>query len=137
MEKLSKPFPVPIAPFLGELYITHFGEKELVLEMEIQERHLNPWKIVHGGVLFSLADTAAGCLPIMQGKKVVTLSSHISYLKAAGTGRIRAKAEARHRGQSTWMLRVDVMQGEVLLAEASFTFFVLGQVKKISLDSYR
>jgi len=37
MEKLSSLSPSPIAPFLGELISLILAEKELVLEMEIQE----------------------------------------------------------------------------------------------------
>ena len=56
------------------------------LEYKIKKDGLNPIGIVHGGILFGFADTAAGALACMTGKFPLTTSSNMNYLKP-GTGK--------------------------------------------------
>jgi len=55
--------------------------------MVLDERHFNPIGSVHGGCIFSLADTVAGAAAFSLGKCCTTLSAHTSFLKAAMTDR--------------------------------------------------
>ena len=49
-------------------------------EIEIKPVHLNPIGTVHGGVLFTLADTIGGLASISRGGFSTTVSSDIVYL---------------------------------------------------------
>lgn len=78
--------------------IAKLTEEECVLEYEIKEDGLNPMGMVHGGLLFGLADTSAGALAFYTGKKCVTTSANMNYLNPAKEGKIYAKATALKLG---------------------------------------
>ena len=90
---------------------------------------LNVHNMVHGGVLFSLADSTAGASCVSFGKKVVTLNSSINYIKPMGVGKIIAKGEVVHKGNKTMVSNVNVYDSSTnsLLCTGTFTFFVIGQ----------
>ena len=46
-------------------------------EIEIDERHLNPGKSVHGGCIYTLADIVGGVAAWSRGNYVVTTSGYI------------------------------------------------------------
>lgn len=64
-----------------------------VAEVEISERHHNGASIVHGGLLFTLADFALGAASNSYGKVALTINSHISYFKKSDSGKLRAEAK--------------------------------------------
>ena len=80
------------------------------------------------GVL-SLADSASGAACVSYGKKIVTLSSSINFLKSVDSGTMIATGEVVHNGNSTMVVDVTVTRQEYdkLLATASFTMFVIGK----------
>ncbi|MFZ7101922.1 MAG: PaaI family thioesterase [Peptococcaceae bacterium] len=68
---------------LIDMYIVELSPGEAVLEIPIQNDHLNPNNIVHGGVTFSLADTAMGMAIRTLNHNSVTIETNINYLKPA------------------------------------------------------
>ncbi|EJP19510.1 hypothetical protein HMPREF1142_2321 [Peptostreptococcaceae bacterium AS15] len=103
------------------------GKSELSLR--VTENMLNAHDMVHGGVIFTLADSASGAACVSYGKKIVTLSSNMNFLKSIDTGTMIAKGEVVHNGNSTMVVDVNVSRQEddKLLATASFTMFVIGK----------
>lgn len=68
--------------------------KEVGFEFEIQEgyakgmlklqpKHMNPIGSVHGGVLFTMADTVGGTAATSRGRYVTTVSGNINFLRPA------------------------------------------------------
>jgi acyl-CoA thioesterase len=57
-------------------------ENKVVLKAEITETAMNFYGICHGAFVFGLGDTAMGIAAYNTGKKAITLTSNISYLKA-------------------------------------------------------
>lgn len=96
------------------------------VEMPLEDKHMNLFGGIHGGSLFSLADTAAGMASRTHGKNAVTLSATFNYLSAApeGTERIAAEAHTVRKGRTIIVLDTHVYAGEKLLANGSFTFYV-------------
>ena len=95
---------------------------------------LNPLGIPHGGIYFSLADTACGSAVAAYGTMAVTVNSSFNFLASAKEGD-RLTAEARElRGGRICVLEVRVTgeHGE-LFAAGTFTFRRLD--RKIDLDS--
>ena len=90
--------------------------------------HLNVLGIVHGGVLFSLADTVAGTAACTgRDYAVPTVNGLISYLKAGHrTSRIVAEAEEIKNGNafSVCECRICDDQGK-LLATTTMTYYHL------------
>src|SRR3546814_12955136 len=67
-----------------------------------RDRHFNPQGVAHGGVAYSLADTAMGgalhsLLP--DGQWCATLEIKFNYHVRVGEGRLTCEAEVRHRGK--------------------------------------
>ena len=63
--------------------IIELTSTKAVMECELKPSSLNPMGIAHGGLLFGLADTCAGILAFTTGKKCVTSSANMNYLKPA------------------------------------------------------
>ena len=99
------------------------------LSLEINENMLNVHNMVHGGVLFTLADSTSGAACVSYGKKIVTLSSSINFLKSVDSGTLIATGNVVHNGSSTMVVDVEVRRQEddILLVTSSFTMFVIGK----------
>ncbi|MDT8357019.1 MAG: PaaI family thioesterase [Methanomicrobiaceae archaeon] len=63
------------------------------VKMEIGENHTNSHGTVHGGALFTLADTAFALASNSHGIPAAAINAHISYLKSAREGTLYAEAE--------------------------------------------
>ena len=67
------------------------------IELDLAERHLQPFGIVHGGVLATLIDTAtfwAGFMRLPEDAGLVNVDLKLNYLKAVRAGRQISYAEA-------------------------------------------
>ena len=94
------------------------------IELNVGAHALNPYGIVHGGVLYAMADCAAGAAARSDGKTYVTLRGSLNYLQAASEGTITARSVVVYRGGTTCGIRVEITgEEDVLLAEGDFTMF--------------
>lgn len=96
-----------------------------VAEMDAEEQVLNLYGFVHGGALYTLADSTTWAAAHSDGRHYVTMSSSFHFLRSAKAGdTVQAEARARKRGCSTCYVEVDITGGEgELLATGAFTFF--------------
>ena len=86
------------------------------VEMVASDAHLNGVDMVHGGALFTLADLAFAAASNSHGTVAVAVNAHISYLKAAGPGKLTAEAEevSCHPRLASYTVRVRDEQGELV-----------------------
>ena len=63
------------------------------VKMEIRDRHKNSHGTVHGGAIFTLADTAFALASNSHGIPAAAINAHISYVKSASSGSLFAEAE--------------------------------------------
>lgn len=117
----------------------NFGQLELVeldhaiLRLDIRPESKNPYGMVHGGAIYTLADDATGTAAHTDGRSYVTQTSSMQFLRNQPEGTIRAEARVRHRGKSTCLVNVDITgEGGKLIATGEFTFFC---VDKALMDS--
>ena len=95
-----------------------------VLEGTITETSLNNFGIAHGGYIFGLADTAAGIAAMSKGRKAVTLSSNINYLKKAKGNKLVAKATLLKEGKNISNYEVSIYdEKDNLIAKATIEYF--------------
>ena len=90
----------------------------------VTEEDLNPVQVPHGGVYFTLADTACGAAMVAYGNVAVTINCSFSFLKGAKAGdKLTAEARELPGGRSICVLeaRVTGEAGE-LFAVGTFTF---------------
>jgi uncharacterized protein (TIGR00369 family) len=98
------------------------------------EEHYNPIGTVHGGVLATLLDSAAGCAvqsTLELGTGYTTLDLSIKYLRpvTVETGRIRAIGTVRHRGRRTALAEAELYDAtDRLLAHATSSCLLIPRV---------
>lgn len=90
----------------------------------VTEEDLNPLQVTHGGVYYTLADTACGSAMAAYGTMAVTVNSAFSFLKSAQAGdRLTAEARELPGGRSVCVLEVRVTgEAGTLFAVGTFTF---------------
>ncbi|MDO4316467.1 MAG: PaaI family thioesterase [Oscillospiraceae bacterium] len=95
-----------------------------VFRLTIRPESKNPYGMVHGGAIYTLADNAAGSAAHTDGRFYVTQTSALHFLRNQSSGTVRAAAWVRHRGKSTVLTAVDITgEDGKLLATGEFTFF--------------
>ena len=95
-----------------------------VFALTIRPESCNPYGMVHGGAIYTLADNATGAAAHSDGRYYVTQTSALHFLRNQSEGEIQADARVRHRGHSTCLVAVDILgEDEKLLATGEFTFF--------------
>lgn len=97
-------------------------------EIEIKPWHLNVLGVIHGGVLFSLADTVSGTAAAASGEyRVTTVSGNINYLRAGkNTSKITAEAVEVKNGKTFSVCDAKIFDDKgALLATTTMTFYHL------------
>lgn len=96
---------------LLNLHIDTAQDGEGAVSIRVDARLYHPQQIVHGGVIFTLADTAmAMALMSMlpSGTRTSTIEAKINFLLPVRTGELLATATIVHRGRSTAVLEATV-----------------------------
>jgi acyl-CoA thioesterase len=62
------------------------------VRMKIGKKHMNSHNTVHGGAIFTLADTAFALASNSHGIPAAAINAHISYVKSATAGSLYAEA---------------------------------------------
>lgn len=120
----------PLKAFLGlEIEDGEPGQAEAWLD--VGDDHMNPNGVVHGGVVFTLADTAMGraTMSILdEGQFCASIEVSVRFLRAVPAGRLRARVQVLHAGRRIVHLdgRVFVDGEEKPVAAVSGSFAVLG-----------
>lgn len=102
---------------LGIELVEH-GEGTAVLRMTVTPAMVNGHRIVHGGYLFLLADTAFACACNSHGPVTVAAGADIVFVAPAREGDVLvARAEERARFGRSGVYDVTVRRGEEVIAE--------------------
>ena len=93
--------------------------------MPFKSLYLNPYGSMHGGCLYSLADTVAGTLANSTGGNVMTVEGNLSFLEAAwNTQYVYCLARLRRCGSHLINVDVDITDDNGKLLDCgNFTFF--------------
>src|SRR5277367_5957073 len=96
------PTMMPFGALLGfEVEYVELGEASV--RMILDRRHNNVFGCTHGGVIFTLADTAIGLAHVAaltSQETGTTVESKINYLRPAFGGLLRAQARCVKQGQN-------------------------------------
>lgn len=110
----------------------HFTEMEKGFcrtELMITDFHLNPYGTLHGGVVYSLADTGMGgalSTLLEDDEQCATIEIKINYLKSMRSGRLVCETRVIHKGKNIAFLESVVKNPEdKLVATATGTFNIL------------
>ncbi len=99
------------------------------LSWDVDERHLQPWGLVNGGVYAAAVETACSLgasLAAGPERKVAGMENHTSFLRPVGGGALTCHAAPIHCGRSTqlWEARI-VDADERLVATGRLRLAVL------------
>jgi uncharacterized protein (TIGR00369 family) len=110
----------------------NLSRDEVVLEYDVDQRHLQPYGVVHGGMHCAAVETAcstgAGIDALARGQSVVGVENHTSFIRAvrAGTVRVTAVPITRGRRSQVWEATARNDQGQVVST---------GRVRLLCLDA--
>lgn len=116
----------PFADWLGvQLQPGEHGHCHAVLDTG--EQHMNPNGVVHGGAVYTLADTSMGTalmLTLPDGEYCATIEIKITYYAPAKPGRLACHAHVTHKTRRFAFLEAEVRQEQHVIARASGTFAI-------------
>jgi acyl-CoA thioesterase len=95
--------------------------------LEVKDFHVNSTGVVHGGALFTLADTAMGAAlysSLEEDEICATVEIKIAYFKPVFEGSVVCTAVVVNKGKSIASLEASIHQGDVLVSKASGTFSI-------------
>lgn len=127
MDSRGSPATFPLGEFLLLVVeVVSAGRAGAVLEVD--SRHLNPHGVVHGGVLFTMVDTAMGAATmslVAADELCASTEVRIRFLRPVRVGRLEASAEVTHRSGRTVDLESRVKNDGKLVATSTGSFAVI------------
>ena len=124
---MDKPPLSPFAAFLG-ISIDEFSKGRVLCSINLCDHHVNNGGRLHGGVLASLADTAAGAAVRTvkpRGAPAATTDLVISFIRPPTTNRLKAIAEVIHSGKRLYRVDIGIFCSEKLVAKTNATFILI------------
>ena len=119
--------PHPFADLLG-FEVLERGEGTCTSVLTVTEDHLNPHGIVHGAVVYALADTGmGGALTSLLAEDEIcsTIEIKINYFRPAVKGQLRCVTRVINKSRRTGVMESDVLdEQDRLLARAMGTFMI-------------
>ena len=105
------------------------GPGSAVVHMTVAEKHMNFNGTCHGGVLFSLADTAFGLASNSHGRLAAAVDAHIGFTAPARVGdALIATAREVSRSNRIGTYRVDVHRSDdSVMAAFTGTVYITGR----------
>ena len=129
----------PFADLIG--FIIERVEKGFSLcTLILNENHYNPYNTVHGGVLYTVADTGMGAAlsPFLENNQsCATIELTITYFKPVVKGTIECKSVLINKGKTVASLESEILNDGKLVAKAygSFSIFKVNRgFQKKNLD---
>lgn len=112
------------------------------VSIQVDKRLMHPQQMVHGGVIFTLADTAMSMALlsiIPPGTPFGTIEAKINYLLPVGEGELLAEGRLIHEGGSTAVMEATVYNltaaGKRAIAQILGTFYIKRQKRAASNGS--
>jgi 1,4-dihydroxy-2-naphthoyl-CoA hydrolase len=105
-----------LLPGFDRLYgleITYITEEEARAHVVVRDELLQPGGLVHGGVFAAIAESLSSAATwygvAREGRVAQGMSNQTSFLRPILAGTIHAVARRRHRGRTTWVWEVDIL----------------------------
>lgn len=112
-----------------DIYVEEIGPGYARVTKTVAAEDLNPLNFAHGGIYFSMADTACGSAMASHGYLAVTVNASYNYFRSAEAGdKLTAEATEVKTGKTICVYDVRITdQRGTLLGTGSFTFYRLEQ----------
>ncbi len=129
---MPKIFPLKSKGFnpFGELIGLNFtnlesGYTQCVLN--VNEKLLNPHKVLHGGVIYSMADTGMGGALyslLDESELCATIEIKIVYFKAVKSGNLTCETRVIHKSKKIAVMESEIINNKQLVAKAYGTYSI-------------
>ena len=116
----------PFAKLINLRYLEQ-GPGHSRCKVTIEEKHLNPNKVVHGAVIFALADVGMGSAihpTLAEGELCATVEIKINYFKPVREGDLVCTTTVVNRGKTLANLDSSVYCDDLLVAKANGTYAI-------------
>lgn len=121
--------PHPFADLIG-LVVTARDDGRSRSELLIAPAHLNPHQVVHGAVLFALADTGMGAAlypSLAAGESCATIELKLNFFRPATQGTLVCDSTIVNRGRTIANLESRILLGDKLVATANGNFAIFAR----------
>ncbi len=114
-------FQLPIDRAVGfdaqvGLEFVEVSPEQMRARIPVRDEIRQPYGLVHGGVYAAVAESLASygtAMAVMPEKKIAMgLSNHTSFLRPIREGTIHAVARPQHRGRTTWVWEVQLLDDD-------------------------
>jgi acyl-CoA thioesterase len=125
---LAHPSNHPFASTIGLHFSAPPGAGRSLCWLEVEEHLRNPHGVLHGGVIFSMADTGMGAALyslLAPDETTTTIEIKINYLQAVTQGRIECATRTIDKGAFIGVLESEIRNGNALVATALGTFAIV------------
>ena len=129
---MPKKFPLgskgfnPFCELIGLNFIkVSKGYSQCVLE--VNENLFNPHKVLHGGIMYSMADTGMGGALYTYLDKTelcATIEIKINYFKAVSSGTLTCDTKVIHKGKTSAVMESEITNDGQLVAKAIGTYSI-------------
>jgi acyl-CoA thioesterase len=112
---------------LIDLHVAESRQGHSVLSLTAADPHLNPHGVVHGAVLYAMADTGMGAAlypTLAAGEICATIEIKMNYFKPVQRGPITCTTELINRGRTLANLQSRVEQNGQLVAMANGNYAI-------------
>ena len=116
----------PFGQLIGWRLLTR-GEGSSRYELDVTPQHLNPNGVLHGGVIFSLADNGMGAALtslLEEGEQCASIAVNIAFLRAVTAGTLICDTRTVQKGRTVAFLESEIRNGEQVVARALGTFSI-------------
>ena len=117
----------PFADLIG-LTVEQQGDGKSTLLLPVDDRHLNPHGVVHGAVIYAMADTGMGAAlysVLDAGYACATIDISISYFRPVVDGQLLCQTVVENKGRTVAHLTARITQNDKLVAQASGNFAII------------
>ena len=117
----------PFADLIG-LTLEQQGDGSSTLVLPVDGRHLNPHGVVHGAVIYAMADTGMGAAlysALDAGYACATIDISITYFRPVIEGHLLCQTILDNKGRTVAHLTARITQNDKLIAQASGNFAIM------------
>jgi acyl-CoA thioesterase len=116
----------PFGDLIG-LKFTRLEKGYSQCSLEVTDKLLNPHKVLHGGVMYSMADTGMGAAAYTNLEKeelCATIEIKINYFKAVKAGLLICNTKVIHLGKKIVTLDSEIINNREIVAKALGTYSI-------------
>lgn len=100
--------------------------------LSVDQKLMNPHGFLHGGVMYSMADTGMGAALytlLEENELCATIEIKIAYFKPVKEGSLICETKVIHKGKNISVLESEIFNSEKLVAKAfgTYSIFTIGK----------